>query len=78
MPRDISMQWNLTFDMLNFAVEYQKALDMISADREMDLRKFELTEDEWKITTQLHDVLKVPNSHACCKVRHSTFLVPRY
>jgi len=65
--------------MLNFAVEYQKALDTISADREMDLRKFELTEIEWKITTQLRDVLKVLHSHALSgEVRHSTSLAPRY
>lgn len=64
MPRDIATRWNSTFDMLNFAVEYRKALDAISADCEMDLRKFELTENEWKIAMQLHDVLKVLLSHA--------------
>jgi len=66
--------------MLNFAVEYQKALDTISADREMDLRKFELTENEWKIAIQLHNVLKVCHSHALLsgKVRRSMSLAPRY
>lgn len=45
--------------MLDFAVEYQKALDAISTDHDMELQKFELTENEWKIATQLCDVLKV-------------------
>lgn len=39
--------------MLNFALEYRKALDVISADREMELRQFELSENEWRITGQL-------------------------
>jgi len=52
--------------MLDFAVEYRKALDTISADRDMELRKFELSENKWKIASQLRDVLKVRslNSHA--------------
>src|SRR5262245_28122505 len=59
MPRDISTQWNSTFDMLNFAIEYQIAIDVISADCEMDLQQFELSEHEWKIAMQLCDMLKV-------------------
>jgi len=51
--------WHRYLDMLNFAVEYQKALDAISADCDMELRKFELTENEWKIVAQLRDMLKV-------------------
>jgi hypothetical protein len=48
--------------MLNFAIEYRKAIDAISGDREMELRQFELAESEWRIVTQLRDVLKVRHS----------------
>ena len=57
--RDVSTRWNSTFDILNFAIDYRKAIDSISADREMELRQFELTEAEWVIAMQLRDVLKV-------------------
>jgi hypothetical protein len=59
MPRDVATRWNSTFDMLDFALEYRKALDAISGDRDMDLRQFELAEFEWKIAAQLRDALKV-------------------
>ena len=59
MPRDVSTQWNLTFDMLNFAVEHIAAINTITSDRDMKLRKYELSEDDWDIARQLRDVLKV-------------------
>jgi hypothetical protein len=59
MPRDVATRWNSTYNMLHFAIEYRKAIDAISGDREMELHKFELAEYKWKIATQLWDVLKV-------------------
>jgi len=59
MPRDVWMCWNSTFDMLNFAVEYREVLDAITGDRDMKLRQYELSKEDWNIATQLHDVLKV-------------------
>jgi hypothetical protein len=47
------------YDMLTFAVEYQKAIDAISADCRMDFQQFELSEQEWKMAVQLRDVLTV-------------------
>ena len=62
MPRDVSTRWNSTFDMLDFALNYRKVIDVISADREMGLRQFELSEFEWQIAGQLRDILKVSRS----------------
>ena len=59
MPRDVSTQWNLTLDMLNFAVEHIAAINTITSDRDMKLRKYKLSEDDWDIARQLRDVLKV-------------------
>jgi hypothetical protein len=59
MPRDIKTRWNSTFDMLDFAVEHIAAIDIITADRDMKLRQYELSEDDWDMARQLRDVLKV-------------------
>ena len=57
MPCDVTTRWNSTYDMLVFALEYRKAIDEISGDREM--RKYELKEKEWKVVQQLCDILEV-------------------
>lgn len=59
MPRDVATRWNSTYDMLDFAIQYRAALDTITGDRDMKLRRFELTEEEWKSATQLRNALKV-------------------
>ena len=59
MPRDVTTRWNSTFDMLDFAVEHITAIDAITSDRDMKLRQYELSKDEWDVARQLWDVLKV-------------------
>ena len=59
MPCDVATHWNLTFNMLIFALEYCEAIDKILVNREM--RKYELSEEEWKLVQQLYNVLAV-----CC------------
>ena len=63
MPRDVPTRWNSTFDMLDFAVEHIAAINTITADRDMKLRKYELSEGDWDIARQLRDVLKVFSSY---------------
>lgn len=45
--------------MLKYALEHRKALDIVTQRRDLGLRKFELTDEEWDIAGQLRDVLKV-------------------
>lgn len=59
MPRDVATRWNSTFDMLDFAVEHITAINTMTADRDMKLRKYELSENDWDIARQLRDALKV-------------------
>ena len=65
MPRDVSTRWNSTYDMLEFALEFRDALDSITSDKEMKLRKYEMDEEEWEIAQQLRDVLKVSLCLSC-------------
>ena len=45
--------------MLSFAVKYHAAIDAMTADKSVKLRKFELDNDEWAITEDLVAVLLV-------------------
>jgi hypothetical protein len=59
MPRDVTTRWNSTFDMLDFAIEYRKALQLTTSDLDLNLRQYELSRAEWAIAQQLRNVLKV-------------------
>ena len=47
MPRDVAMRWNSTFDMIDFSITYRSALDAMTANRNLNLRKFEMDNEEW-------------------------------
>ena len=59
MPRDVSTRWNSTFNMLDFAINYRTALDAMTSNRDLSLRKYELEDNEWAIAEHLRDMLKV-------------------
>lgn len=45
--------------MLEYCVRYRAAIDRITQKRDLGLRDFELTDEEWKLAKQLRDSLKV-------------------
>jgi hypothetical protein len=59
MPRDVSTRWNSTYDMVEFSTEYQAALNIMTADCDMNLHQFELSKKEWGLATELREVLRV-------------------
>ena len=59
MPRDVSTRWNSTYDMVEFATKYRAALNIMTADRDMNLRQFEMSKKEWSMATELSEVLQV-------------------
>ena len=47
MPHDVSTCWNSIFDMLVFALEYHVPIDEMISNQDLNLRKYELQDDEW-------------------------------
>ena len=68
MPRDVTTRWNLTYDMLDFAIKYHRAIDAMTNDQNNDLQSFKLDGNEWKMVGQLHDVLEVSQHSMDCWV----------
>ena len=59
LPRDVVTRWNSTHDMMVFALEYRNAIDSVTADKSLKLRKYELDNEGWSIVEQLISVLQV-------------------
>jgi hypothetical protein len=76
--------------MLRFVLTYRTAIDKITADKALKLRKYELDNDDWGVIEDLVCVLEVslssylPNVHAndssnCIALQESyPFLLERY
>ena len=62
MPRDVTTRWNSTYEMLSFAYTYRAAYNEITSNRDMKMRKYELSDSDWKIVNELASVFKV-NDH---------------
>ncbi|KAG6809481.1 hypothetical protein H0H92_016073, partial [Tricholoma furcatifolium] len=59
IPRDVKTRWNSMFDMLKVILEYRQAIDAIMGERTLNLRRFELIDEDWKVLADLVKVLKV-------------------
>ena len=42
MPRDVTTQWNSTYGMVEFTVNFWEVLDTITGDKDMKLWKYEM------------------------------------
>jgi len=54
--------------MLQFALEYRKPIDIITADKLLKLRKYELDDEDWNIIKDLVAVLEA-NFHVFCMLK---------
>ncbi|GBE90224.1 hypothetical protein SCP_1900730 [Sparassis crispa] len=48
--------------MLEFTLEYRRLINVITEDRSTELRKFEMSNEEWEIAGQLYDILRIFNN----------------
>jgi hypothetical protein len=65
--------------MLEFALQYQKAINTMTDKQILGLGPFELKENEWGLVAQLHDVLKVSHmSHCLCHLLMQVIIVTRF
>ena len=69
LPRNVATRWNLTLDLLDYALRHRKVVDGVTQKRDLGLRKYEVLDAEWVIMEQLRSVLEVSCSlrllHAC-------------
>ena len=59
-------QWNLSFDMADFVVDYSVPVDAMSNKQRLSLGNYALNEHEWRVLGQLRDVLVVHKLLQCC------------
>jgi len=57
-------RWNFTYDMLKFTLGYRVAIDKVTADKGLKLRRYKLDNDNWVIIEELVSVLEVCLSHS--------------
>jgi hypothetical protein len=59
IPHNVVTQWNSTYDMMNFVLKYRRAIDQVTADKVLKLRKYELDNNDWDIVKDLVAILEV-------------------
>ena len=76
MPRDVATRWNSSGDMVDFAINYQEGIEVLTQKKNLGLREFELSDEEWAVLRELHEVLKVSHhmqwSHTSASKHTST------
>ncbi|TRM64767.1 hypothetical protein BD626DRAFT_381696, partial [Schizophyllum amplum] len=57
IPRDVRTRWNSAYDMIHFALEHRQVVDAFTYDFKNGVYSFRLDAAEWKILTNLDDIL---------------------
>ncbi|KIM61423.1 hypothetical protein SCLCIDRAFT_122082, partial [Scleroderma citrinum Foug A] len=76
MPQYVATQWNSTLDLLEYALKHQEVVDLITQRRELGLRTFELTDNEWGVLEQLHSILKDATLYFSCSTPNLATVIP--
>jgi len=50
--------------MLRFVLAYKEAIDQVTADKTLKLRKYELDNDDWTVVEDLVTILEVRSPHS--------------
>ncbi|KAJ7192443.1 hypothetical protein GGX14DRAFT_380169, partial [Mycena pura] len=58
IPRDVRTRWNSLYDMLVVATEYKEVVNTVTGDRNLDLRKYDVSDAEWTILEDMVFTLK--------------------
>ncbi|KAJ6512710.1 hypothetical protein C8R45DRAFT_812338, partial [Mycena sanguinolenta] len=58
IPRDVRTRWNSLYDMLVVAVEYKEVINDVTGNRDLNLRKYDLSNPEWLILEDMVYTLK--------------------
>jgi hypothetical protein len=59
IPRDVRTRWNSVYNMLAVAIEYKAVFNNMTATRDLDYRKFDISNAEWTLVEDMLHVLKV-------------------
>lgn len=62
LARRIATRWNTELDCLRSHVHFRSAIKQLVADRDLSLKRYDLTESQWDLAMQLVSELKVYSS----------------
>ncbi|KAF9550316.1 hypothetical protein CPC08DRAFT_647963, partial [Agrocybe pediades] len=57
---DVITQWNSTYDMLMFVLEYRGVVEKFTANHKNDVHELELSDEEWSIVSSPFPYLTTP------------------
>jgi hypothetical protein len=64
--------------MMNFVLKYRHAIDQVTADKALKLRKYELDNDDWDIVEDLVAILEVCRWYLTNYIHHLYYLAQTY